>query len=71
MDPIKDGGPAFPTAMGEGMSLRDYFATHAPPPPDWWIHSYADRANDLDSVANVIAQWNYAYADAMLRERER
>lgn len=48
--PIKDGGPAFPGAyfdhlegIGEvrreqyhGMTLRDWFATHAPEIPDWF-----------------------------------
>lgn len=43
---VDDGGPAFPPPwhpeMGwsprdaQGMSLRDYFAAHAPPMPDWF-----------------------------------
>ena len=47
-----NGGPAFPTRgygrpaasreeaverkRMEGLSVRDYFAAHAPPIPDWW-----------------------------------
>lgn len=75
-----DGGPAFPQPAtqdgyatsspygmaGGGMTLRDYFAAKAPPPPKWWMDCYAKNAQDLDSVAKVLAQWNYVYADAML-----
>lgn len=42
-----DGGPAFPRTQAgkgedfdcghEGMSLRDYFAAHAPPDPATWF----------------------------------
>ena len=46
-----DGGPAFPL-MGtapedgnpvefHGMSLRDWFAGQAPPPPQWWTDQQA------------------------------
>lgn len=65
----KDGGPAFPFSDGaameasEGMSLRDYFAAHAPPPPDWW-HGGQDRTAD-------IAEWKWNYADEMLRARSK
>mgnify|MGYP001041341864 CR=1 FL=1 len=71
-----DGGPAFPVSLpgwgdngASGMALRDYFAAKAPPPPAWWMDSYAKNAKDLDTVADVIAQWNYVYADAMLKAR--
>lgn len=40
---IKSGGEAFPVAASEeqsyvqcGMTIRDYFAAHAPPMPEWW-----------------------------------
>jgi hypothetical protein len=48
MSKRNDGGPAFPwpTVVDadtntvdtgcEGMMLRDYFAAHAPPVPEWW-----------------------------------
>jgi len=41
-----------------GLTRRDYFATHAPPPPSTWV---AKR----DPAENLIA-WRIAYADAML-----
>lgn len=72
----RDGGPAFPFlpmqdrhAKTPGMTLRDYFAAKAPPPPKWWMDSYAKSAQDLDTVAKVIAQWAFCYADAMLAAR--
>jgi len=46
-----------------GMSLRDYFAVHAPNPPDWWMHD----ANNEDQ----FYKWRWHYADAMLAEREK
>lgn len=68
-----DGGPAFPTfesngeghlyCSGAGMSLRDYFAAHAPEPPAAW-HG-GDR-----TIADCIA-WRWHYADAMLKERAK
>ncbi len=45
-----------------GMQLRDYFAAHAPNPPETW------RAKK-DEAANIIA-WRWAYADEMLKARE-
>jgi hypothetical protein len=48
----KDGGPAFPcdtfdpdvkgVDQWEGMSLRDWFATHAPEAPDWFVYTDPD-----------------------------
>lgn len=72
------GGPAFPyehkfgdgTAnRDEGMTLRDYFAAKAPLPPAWWMKYWASKVNDLDAYADCITQWNYIYADSMLRAR--
>jgi hypothetical protein len=79
---VKDGGAAFPRPIGNngaahfedrevsaeevGMSLRDYFAAQALP---GFITQYA-QGNPVPWCEN-IAQWCYAYADAMLRERER
>ena len=86
-DPIDNGGPAFPRAMGnmgdadtiardqgaEGMTLRDFFAAHAPPMPlsiwgttDLNLHTDADCAGYLA----VIAMWRYLYADAMIEQRK-
>ena len=85
--PIDDGGPAFPRAMGNmgdadtiardqgagGMTLRDFFAAHAPPMPlsiwgttDLNLHTDADCAGYLA----VIAMWRYLYADAMIEQRK-
>lgn len=33
----KDGGAAFPDEINEGMSLRDYFAAHAPDDIPFWF----------------------------------
>ena len=44
------------------MTLRDYFAAHAPEPPDRW-HG-GDR-----SVEDIIS-WRWVYADSMLKARE-
>lgn len=57
---IKDGGPAYPTFREHdeiGMSLRDYFAAHAP-----------GAVQTMEISDN--AQWRYEYADAMLKARE-
>ena len=68
MSKPKDGGPAFPCTdakgfVSEGMSLRDYFAGQA----------LAGQLGDPDGEINaiLIARWSYAYADAMLAEREK
>lgn len=59
----KTGGPAFPVqdlTDYQGMTLRDYFAAHAPMSP--WLGEEGLR----QSVARA-----YRWADAMLAERER
>ena len=52
-----------------GLSLRDYFATHAPPPPGWWIEQYG-ATTSLSEHGKLIADWSWTYADAMLAARE-
>ncbi len=63
---------AFPNLGGgeiyDGMDLRDYFASHAPPPSEQWmsdalVHGY--------HVVEGIASWNYCYAAAMMEERNK
>ena len=80
----KDGGPAFPEThvhpmqgMDDlmpgwrgrgGMSLRDYFAAHAPyVTEDWGNKHRAEGWTD----AQLCAKWAHEYADAMLAEREK
>ena len=72
---------AFPRPMGgtsdqgaEGMTLRDYFAAHAPPMPEvYWGKGGLQHADD-ESVAcylAVVALWRYEYADAMIEHRKK
>jgi hypothetical protein len=61
------GGPAFPSAAFEqheyqGMTLRDYFAAHAPEPYKNW---HGGERNFSD-----IIEWRWHYADTMLKARE-
>ena len=68
MSKPNDGGPAFPCTdakgfVSEGMSLRDYFAGQA------MAGQLADPDGEIDP--KLIARWSYAYADAMLAEREK
>ena len=66
---MKDGGPAFPVPQGyllgdddKGMSLRDYFAGQA-------IRALlADPSHD--EGIEWLAEYAYAWADAMLKARE-
>ncbi|HDR9134415.1 hypothetical protein [Burkholderia vietnamiensis] len=74
MNEIKDGGPAFPCHTNprpgtlneapQGMTLRDYFAAHAPDVPD----DFDWAAGETDSWQRR-ARWSFHYADAMLRAR--
>lgn len=64
-----NGGWAFPTGDGQfgGMSLRDYFAAHAPEPGAEWINEQISAGRAFDEV---LATHAYEYADAMLKARE-
>lgn len=76
-----DGGPAFPRIHSvadandpafklgcHGMSLRDYFAAHAPAPPEDWLSR--DRPSlKYEPILRELA-WRWAYADAMVAKRE-
>lgn len=62
-----NGGPAFPATTEQaawfpGMTLRDYFAAHAPEPPRCW--------RDGDRRLPDVIEWRWYYADAMLKARE-
>lgn len=74
MSEIKDGGPAFPgyDVYGDGkvalaghphggMTLRDYFAAHAPQPPEAWP----------DKTIGDMLDWRWYYADQMLETRDK
>ena len=90
--------PAFPYVVPEdwkelchGITVREYFAAHAPAPPDWFapvvpkqpepIYGVSDapggRLQTLESVKQQqawdrnylmqqVAQWPWAWADAVL-----
>lgn len=80
---------AFPSGDGtyakphvNGMTLRDWFATHAPEPSSdqMQIERGVDRGRNpynephkpkLRSDDEIKAQLAYRYADALLAERER
>jgi len=82
----KDGGPAFPKvdekynpAHGQcyeyigGMSLRDWFATFAPPRANWYPDSWdkgTRGAGDREQQLKFDIQWRYVFSDAMLKERK-
>lgn len=83
------GGPASPVenagsvgALSPGMTLRDYFAAHAPQPSQEAINTEIrlDKARNpynephkprLRDQAEIIAHLRYEYADAMLAERAK
>ena len=69
------GGPAFPqptnsTLSWDGMTLRDYFAAHAPECPDTWLSRYP-MERGWRGEARAIADWRFEYADEMLKAREQ
>jgi hypothetical protein len=74
-----DGGAAFPHPdylhQGpDGMTLRDYFAAHAPALPapirDAFVTALKRGAEvDLSDHAEVCARWSILYADSMLKAR--
>lgn len=85
----KDGGPAFPrqgvargdgvvsehSSSSSGMSLRDYFAAHAPEMPEEFEKSdpfISGRGHlQVFSPAEKRAYWAALYADALLKEKYR
>lgn len=83
-----DGGYAFPVSEenyisggSTGMSLRDWFATHAPNPTEQEIiaEQQADKQANVyfsyQKIARtrleIISDYKFEYADAMLRARVR
>jgi len=72
MDQTNDGGPAFSGTdakgfVSEGMSLRDYFASHASDSDvERWMEIYSFNGTPITEE-----EAKYAYADAMLAERQK
>ncbi|MNC66497.1 hypothetical protein D3C87_1867900 [compost metagenome] len=87
---IKDGGPAFPNegfngwgTPQKGMTLRDYFATHAPvtcidanqsllqqPDAARFASCDHDGAMPMPLIMKELVRLRWEYADAMLAARE-
>lgn len=78
---MNDGGPAFPVDevfderrgdiiqyMSPGMSLRDYFAAHAPAMTEQW---YLDSGGATRHWIEAQSAFSYEYADAMLAARQK
>lgn len=66
-------GIVFPSGLQqgayEGMTLRDYFAAHAPERPAWFERICVGGSHYEDLMV-CNARWRYHYADSMLRQRE-
>lgn len=58
---------AFPVSDGSrpGMTLREYFAAHAPPSPADWTINLAEG----ETKADREAAWAWQYAEAMMTRR--
>ena len=81
MEKINDGGPAFPvssvgtgdprdgmTTGSPGMTLRDWFASHASENDIRRHQSIIERSNGYTYMPS-IEECKYAYASEMLRAR--
>ena len=70
-----NGGPAFPhTATPNsnphpGMSLRDYFAGQALAAMMQRICENANSVGELTARPQILSEWAYRYADAMIAAR--
>lgn len=64
----------------DGMTLRDWFAGQAPDVPNWWLEMQRNidrQRNPLGEphkpapreYLQLLAEWRWAYADAMLAAR--
>lgn len=54
-----------------GMTLRDYFAAHAPAEPQSWFEPTMPSGSPNDYFKERSIQWPYAWADEQLKEREK
>jgi hypothetical protein len=64
-------------AEQDGMTLRDYFAAHAPNPPSGWIGSSDDENKNIQNLLSrpdnsiyAMIEWRWFYADQMLAARK-
>jgi hypothetical protein len=57
------------------IDLRDYFAAHAPPYPDWWARQdqweRQNRAVASGDYTEIHVSWAWHYADVMLKLRNK
>lgn len=63
-----DGGPVYPWERFAGLTLRDYFAAHAPEAPKWFsppIPSVADRTSNFKGLL-LTEQAGNEYEDACI-----
>ena len=83
---IDAGGPAYPYETRErcqysgtiqtlqhpgNLSLRDWFAGHAPPMPDQWLKdTMVEKLPKGTHHVNALVAWGYFYADAMIAARK-
>ena len=54
-------------AMSQPVELRDWFATHAREPPQWWLTQQRSAGDD---DLRQLGRWRWIWADAMLVERK-
>lgn len=62
---FEDGRTTHQFSGSTGMTLRDYFAAHAPPAP-----TQLRNASHLDLEMLAGIRWRWQYADAMLKARQ-
>ncbi len=71
-----DGGPAFPCEMdfrAKGMSLRDYFAAHAPPLPQFIAERFLEmkRTNEPEDWGPNAMPWGPSYLKEFAAQEAR
>ncbi len=67
MKPRDADGPItrLPDSVQPGMTLKDYFAAHAPDiPKGWW------KGDNREPILDRMVMWRWAYARAMLADRK-
>lgn len=70
---FKDGGQTYWQRQkvlhpgGGGVTVRDFFAAHAPDMPFWFVQP----TEILTENMAIRTRWCYVWADAMLKERAK